>query len=264
MIHFLRKVRKTLLEKNSFGRYLLYALGEIFLVVVGILLALQINNWNEDQKMREIELKTLRDLQVEFEENLRDATRVYEGNKGVFLATSQLQENAENKRYDEVETDSLLFYMFDWFDYTPKPGASNNLINAGNLNLIRNEELRYLLTLWPGVHAELDDDEQLAIAYSQNAIVPFLATHYPLSNAESYDVGLTHYGARKDIGQFIKVALRKAYNPETLLSNPTFMSHVSAKKMYALHNAMECQLVVDSCEEILRLIQKELEEATGL
>lgn len=262
MISFLRNIRKTLVAKNSLGRYLLYAIGEIILVVVGILLALQINNWNEDQRMREVELKTLRDLKVEFTENLKDAIRVYEGNKGVFMATSKLQENAETARYDRIQTDSLLFYMFDWFDYTPKPGASNNLINAGNLNLIRNEELRYLLTLWPGVHAELEDDEQLSIAYSQNTIVPYLAAHYPLSNLEYFDVRLTHYTTQKDLNAPENLPSRREYDPASLLNDPVFMSHVSAKKMYAIHNAMECQLVVDSCEEILRLIQRELDQAT--
>jgi hypothetical protein len=152
--------------------------------------------------------------------------------------------------------------MFDWFDYTPKPGASNNLINAGNLNLIRNEKLRYLLTLWPGVHAELEDDEQLSIAYSQNTIIPFMAAHYPLSNLEKYDLGLTHYVTREDLNPLEKVPPRLDNDPATLLNNPEFRSHISAKKIYALHNALECRLVVESCEEILRLIQKELDQAT--
>ena len=193
MVPFFRKIRKSLLGKSSLGRYMLYAIGEILLVVIGILLALQIDNWNEDRQMREVEMKTLRDLKVEFTENLIDARRVYEGNMGVFEATTRLQENAKAGVFAIEETDSLMFYMFDWFDYTPKPGASNNLINAGNLNLIQNEELRYLLTLWSGVNAELDDDEQLSISYSQNTIVPFLAAHYPISNLEKYDFTLTHY-----------------------------------------------------------------------
>ena len=241
---------------------MLYAIGEILLVVVGILLALQINNWNEDQQKREIEIKTLRDLKVEFTENLNDARRVYEGNMGVYRATARLQQNAKAGRYAMEETDSLIFYMFDWFDYTPKPGASNNLINAGNLNLIRNEELRYLLTLWSGVDAELDDDEQLSISYSQNTIVPFLAAHYPISNLERYDFTLTHYDIQIGLNASETLPAPEAYDPSALLDDPVFMSHVSTKKMHAVHNAMECQRVVESCEEILDLIEKELLERT--
>ena len=48
MIKFFRNIRKALLAENKFTKYLMYAIGEIVLVVIGILIALSINNWNED------------------------------------------------------------------------------------------------------------------------------------------------------------------------------------------------------------------------
>ena len=51
MIKFFRKIRQQLLQENRFSKYLLYAIGEIVLVVIGILIALQINNWNENRKV---------------------------------------------------------------------------------------------------------------------------------------------------------------------------------------------------------------------
>jgi hypothetical protein len=62
MLPFLRKIRHQLVQENRFSRYILYALGEIFLVVIGILIALQINNWNEEKKIRSYELKMLKEL----------------------------------------------------------------------------------------------------------------------------------------------------------------------------------------------------------
>jgi hypothetical protein len=53
MIKFFRKIRQKLLSENKFSKYLIYAIGEIVLVVIGILIALQINNWNEKRKSRE-------------------------------------------------------------------------------------------------------------------------------------------------------------------------------------------------------------------
>ncbi|MFT6046016.1 MAG: hypothetical protein ACI9WC_001721, partial [Arenicella sp.] len=50
MIRFFRKIRQNLIKENKVGKYLLYAIGEIVLVVIGILIALQINTWNEDRK----------------------------------------------------------------------------------------------------------------------------------------------------------------------------------------------------------------------
>lgn len=241
-------------------KYLIYATGEILLVVIGILLALQINNWNEDQKEKKVELKTLQDLQVEFVENLRDAERVYTGNMGVYLATAELQQQVVREDFDQKAIDSLLFYMFDWFDYTPKPGASNNLINAGNLNLISHEKLRNLLTLWPGVNAELEDDEQLAIGYSQNTIVPFMAEHYPVKNLERFDQEMTHYLSQGILTQERYLAKPVPYEIHPLLDNPVFQSHISVKKMYARHNAMECLVVINTCKEILEIIEQELKQ----
>ncbi len=62
MLTFLRKIRRSLIESGSVRNYILYALGEVTLVVIGILIALQINNWNEWRKEREKEKEVLEDI----------------------------------------------------------------------------------------------------------------------------------------------------------------------------------------------------------
>ena len=62
MIKFFRKIRIKLLTENKFGKYLIYAIGEILLVVIGILIALSINNWNEQNKVADQEKKLLIEL----------------------------------------------------------------------------------------------------------------------------------------------------------------------------------------------------------
>ena len=78
MLTFLRKIRKSLIESGSTrkpaspaGRYLLYAIGEIALVVIGILIALQINNWNEWKKERKVETKVMKEVAENLEDNLQ-------------------------------------------------------------------------------------------------------------------------------------------------------------------------------------------------
>ena len=66
MITFFRRIRQSLLSQKRLTQYLLYALGEIVLVVIGILLALQINNWNEERK----ESKAIKDVLIEIREDL--------------------------------------------------------------------------------------------------------------------------------------------------------------------------------------------------
>ncbi|MBT8220052.1 MAG: hypothetical protein KJP00_09510 [Bacteroidia bacterium] len=62
MLTFLRRIRKSLIETGSTRKYILYAIGEILLVVIGILIALQINTWNEERKARIREVKLLKEL----------------------------------------------------------------------------------------------------------------------------------------------------------------------------------------------------------
>ena len=75
MIKFFRKIRQRLLIDSKFSKYLLYAIGEIVLVVIGILIALQINNWNEDRKTRAFEKEMLTDIHKAVEVNIRQLQR---------------------------------------------------------------------------------------------------------------------------------------------------------------------------------------------
>ena len=70
MIKFFRKIRLKLLEQNKVSKYFKYAIGEILLVMIGILLALQVNNWNENRKERLQEIILLEQLLSDFNSNL--------------------------------------------------------------------------------------------------------------------------------------------------------------------------------------------------
>ena len=74
MLNFLRKIRRSLLESGSAGKYLLYAIGEIALVVIGILIALQINNWNEQRKKATTIHGHLQSLAKAVEQDVRELT----------------------------------------------------------------------------------------------------------------------------------------------------------------------------------------------
>ncbi len=76
MINFFRKIRQKLLTENKFSKYLLYAIGEIVLVVIGILIALQVNNWNEDRINSHLELQYLKRLERDMQESIR-LTSIY-------------------------------------------------------------------------------------------------------------------------------------------------------------------------------------------
>lgn len=100
MIKFFRKIRQNLLSEGKTGKYFKYAIGEIVLVVIGILLALQINNWNEDRK-QDIEQKA---LLKKFSQDLLEDYSSYETNMQEYSETNALHQNL----FDMVLNDSIL------------------------------------------------------------------------------------------------------------------------------------------------------------
>ena len=69
MLTLFRRIRRTLVSENRFSKYLVYAVGEIVLVVIGILIALQINNWNNESNDRKKEAIILKQIHSDFKSN---------------------------------------------------------------------------------------------------------------------------------------------------------------------------------------------------
>jgi hypothetical protein len=134
------------MEKNKTGKYLKYAIGEIVLVVIGILIALQINNWNEQRKDRVKEKVVLKKLQEDYEANLiqleeKMATRNKILVSGVQLLQAFDQPVGVNR--DSLIKDIAVINNDPTFD-----PIQNNLTGSGHLILIRNERLNNLLSNW--------------------------------------------------------------------------------------------------------------------
>src|SRR5210317_1905039 len=107
MIKFFRKIRQKLLSENKFGKYLLYAIGEIALVMIGILLALQVNNWNDAKNNKISEQKILSEIRNGIWRDLSDFEgNVYSNKKAINAAEFFISYISKN----EVSLDSLNFY----------------------------------------------------------------------------------------------------------------------------------------------------------
>src|SRR5680860_868246 len=149
MIKFFRKIRYDLMEKNKTGKYLKYAIGEIILVVIGILIALQINNFNNDKKQRNTEQAYLQSLQTEFKTNLKKINECLTENKERINAVEQMLALFDNNVRDTISDKAISDLMYSIFGgeatYQPSKGVITDIISSGNLNLIKNEHLRQRL-----------------------------------------------------------------------------------------------------------------------
>ena len=147
MIKFFRKIRQKLLSENKLGKYLIYAAGEIILVVVGILIALQINNLNEAKKNEYMEQQYLKRLKAEFESTLQESNSAYRfSNEYIRLSELLLKVISSDTMVDMA----TLVFAIETAHYGTPPAINQNvwqdITNSGNSAVIKNADLRFIIS----------------------------------------------------------------------------------------------------------------------
>lgn len=150
MISLFRKLRQTLLQQNKLSKYLIYALGEIILVVIGILIALSINNWNEASKSSKKEQVFLANLEQELIEDsiqlltLRHTLGNAVNYKRVF------EKHMLGIAQDEDSLSDHLINQYNIFtDFVPNSTTIDELINSNGFSLISDTKLsRQIVSLY--------------------------------------------------------------------------------------------------------------------
>ena len=177
MIKFFRKIRQRLLTENKFSKYLLYAIGEIILVMIGILLALQVNNWNENRKINEQELQLLESLQKEFTYNINELDRSIKKAQIIQKRCETILKNTGNHemKLSKIESDSLINWgLTNIITYDPSDGILKDIISSGKIQIIKNDKLKNFLSNWNGILNDVKEDEIWAVTERNNIIYPFL------------------------------------------------------------------------------------------
>ena len=141
MIHFFRRIRQGLLSQNRFSKYLLYAIGEILLVVIGILIALSINTWNENRITKQKEKNTLTQLVQNLNSNLNQFNSNIEYENDKINSLNILIDFVENKRlYDTV----LQYHneRVSWWENITINSSTYEGLKANNFEVINSETLK--------------------------------------------------------------------------------------------------------------------------
>lgn len=133
MINFFRKIRKNLLSENKLTKYLVYALGEIILVVIGILLAVYINERITENKNNAIRCEYLEELKFTFEYDIKDVKENISALEKWNPKLEKLLSSIQNKKLLELEPDSI----------SDKIGVADKYIFFGQRSKSKIEELKY-------------------------------------------------------------------------------------------------------------------------
>ena len=166
------------MNENKFGKYIKYATGEIILVVIGILIALSINNWNESRKSINIEKYYLNSI---YQDLRHDTSNIYrrlqEIDRTITIIDSLIVDASQTE--DNILTHLLPNLYMSTFNLEIESSTIDDLKSTGHLNLIRNNKLRELILVY---YKEIDSSEKginsSLLTYSRETIGPYLMKNY--------------------------------------------------------------------------------------
>ena len=217
MIQFFRRIRQKLLTENRFSKYLLYAIGEIILVMIGILLALQVNNWNEERKSRKHETKLLKELLAEINFSIKEVDTVAYFNLKSQKYLEIIEEHLDNDLPYTKVLDTA-FGQLDTWHMPYVPFSAYESLKGSGIESLTNDSIKQGITyLYEfGMKYLLEDNGQWEWSYNQNTTQRFMTKHMR-RNKENRDLAYpVNFMALKQDQEFrnfisVLIALRDSH-----------------------------------------------------
>ena len=187
MLRFFRKIRKDLMEQKNTQKYLLYALGEILLVVIGILIALQIDTWNESKKQQKASRDFITRLQKEVRINIEYAKSEMETEEAQIHAARTILSFFNNPGQEGIrsELDSLIYIILSNNTLEIVSGTLNEGFNTGNIAIITPDSLRSALYNLPSLIEEIRKQEEIDREDVNGHFTEFLYYNYNYRNMDN-------------------------------------------------------------------------------
>lgn len=238
MIKFFRKVRQRLITENRFSKYLLYAIGEIILVMVGILLALQVNNWNEKRKESKIELDILTGIKNDLDDDILRLTYRVSNDSLIVARADQLLAILEDD--SSIYIDSIMDKLFgsieSFIPFHPKKLAYSTLQQNG-LSIISNDSLLEKIILNYDVSYVAQEDAEIAI---KEVFFNGLNINYKYLSTSAYVF-------RKHPNDFEALKKNNEYK--------NYLSHTAALRRLFMNNT---KIIIDYAIEVRDEIENEI------
>lgn len=264
MIKFFRHIRQRLLTEGKTTKYLKYAIGEILLVVIGILIALQINNWNEERTERKEEQAILRQLRTEFKTNLEQLDEKMETKRLLIRSVRRMLDYIDHPELRR--RDSLEYFLGCTTPFSTFDPIENDLASSGSLRLIRSDSLKLLLSLWTSNIKDVQEDEHVWRDYRNMEFNPFLVNNYQLRNIR--DISDRTGILKGSLISSEEDAMPEMYEPigpsahqvdmDHLLNHPDFEDHLERAMTTNRFSLSQSRILRKRILEILSLLDAEI------
>ncbi len=233
------------------SKYLKYAIGEIVLVVVGILIALSINNWNQGRLERIEEKKLLQSLKIDFEETRNYFKRLNtRRNESLFVFNELFRIGKEGDFSNENYIDSLLAKTLFTPTYNGKTSSISIIVNSGKMNLLRNEGLKTMLLAWPQQVEDMTEGEQDGKQITLGEWIPF-AQSYTSVNDWFKNFGFEGLPAEHRTSR-----VKKDYRG--LFNDRKFENTITKMELLYTAGKLETQRLIEKTDEIIVMIDSDL------
>jgi hypothetical protein len=233
-------------------KYFKYAIGEIILVMIGILLALQVNNWNESRKARAKEVNLFNNLIIDFESRfneLEEFNKAREIALASILKLNNIIAGAVEKP-DATSLDNLLVPLLNGLKFNEEFEMLGVVFNTGLINDIKSEELKRALIEWPQKVEEMLEEQRMINQLIDSEIVPFLSQYVSIREIyEKFD--FRKYNLPKG-GPVTMIENYKA-----LLSDPKFENYLARQEMLIRITMIDTDILLASAEEIIELLKED-------
>ena len=189
MLRFFRQIRQTLLTENRFSKYLLYAIGEILLVVIGILIALQIDNWNEDRKRKKLKASYALSLINDLSQDTLMLARLIHENKNTLRS---LEQQRERFLGPDSQVETLVEILRNEFEPELNTrlqyhrNTINTLIASGNIDLFSKNFNEMLMGLISKQDLERENSKYYTEVYSSK--ISRFSDNYPVSGHQNSNI----------------------------------------------------------------------------
>lgn len=182
MVTLLRKIRRKLLTDNRFSKYVLYAIGEIVLVVIGILIALQINDWNDQKKKADLEIKILKEIDTNLNFDLDEIREDISLMDSIELAAIDIIAYIKN---NDLPSDGFNYNVAK-MKVAPhfNPNKSGyELLTSKGVEIVVNDSLRMAISdLYESYYPYYAQYEKERITFKSNIIQPYFLNYFSWLN----------------------------------------------------------------------------------